>query len=245
HNGGALAAELTVQGLQQSLAAAPPEFAVADAIKRAFDAANGMVYERASCGDPETAGMGSTAVLLLTSGSMAYVAHVGDSRAYLSRERELRRLTTDHTRVQRMVDAGMLTPNEARDHPEGSILERAMGHQPYVEVDLGPALELREGDRILLCSDGLSGYVDDNGIEAVLCSEASVQEVSDRLVGLALDTGGEDNVTVQFIQYGERTEAHPNGADRLYRLAVYALGELRRRAVRLKSAWHHTARNMM
>lgn len=208
HNGGALAAELTVNAVQQSLAAAPPELTVAAAITRAFDEANRIVYERAGSGDPETEGMGSTALLLLTSGSLAYVAHVGDSRAYLYRERELRQLTTDHTRVQRMVDAGMLSAEEAQHHPEASIIERAMGHRPQVEVDIGRALELREGDGILLCSDGLSGYVDDEGIEAVLLSEGTVQEVADRLIELALERGGQDNVTVQFIQYGERPEAH-------------------------------------
>ncbi|MGH8472137.1 MAG: PP2C family protein-serine/threonine phosphatase, partial [Gammaproteobacteria bacterium] len=236
HNGGAWAAEITVQGLEQSLAMAPPELTVVAAITRAFDEANRIVYERAGSGDPETEGMGSTALLLLTSGSLAYVAHVGDSRAYLYRERELRQLTTDHTRVKRMVDAGMLSAEEARHHPETSILERAMGHRPHVEVDLGPALELREGDGVLLCSDGLSGYVDDQGIEAVLRSEATVQEVADRLVELALDRGGQDNVTVQFIQYGERTQAHTNGNYRWYRLAAGALRGLRRRAARLKSA---------
>lgn len=203
------------------------------------------MYERAASGDPETEGMGSTALLMLTSGSLAYVAHVGDSRAYLYRERELRQLTTDHTRVQRMVDAGMLSAEEAQHHPEASIIERAMGHRPHVEVDVGRALELREGDGILLCSDGLSGYVDDEGIETVLRSEATVQEVADRLVGLALDRGGQDNVTVQFIQYGERTQAQTNDNYRWYRLAAGALRGLRRRAARLKSAWHQIAKTIV
>jgi PPM family protein phosphatase len=206
HKGGGLAAELTVTSVETWFRSAPSPGSPPETIRLALEAANAAVDAKAHCGDPDTEGMGSTAVLLLTRNSIAYVGHVGDSRAYLYRSGELRQLTKDHTRVQRMVDAGMVTPAEARDHPEGSILERAIGQKPTVVVDTGPELQLQEGDGILLCSDGLSGYVDSGEILAVLRSSATVQELSDRLVQRALDQGGYDNVTVQFIQYGQRAE---------------------------------------
>jgi len=142
HRGGALAAELTVQGLQQHLSKASLPVSVQEAIQAAFEQTNQTVYEKAHCGNPDTEGMGSTAVLLLITGSMAHVSHVGDSRAYLYRAGCLRQLTTDHSRVQRMVDAGMLTPAEARNHPDSYLLERAIGQKPSINVEIAPDLQL-------------------------------------------------------------------------------------------------------
>ncbi len=207
HNAGALAAAMTVRKLHESLAERLPEMPVAQAIEAALQSANQWVYEAAHAGDPATHRMGSTVVLLLTVGRMAHVAHVGDSRAYLYRGGRLSRLTRDHSQVQSLLDTGVLTPAQARSHPLASVIERAIGNEPQVDATLREPLSLRPGDGILLCSDGLCGYVDDEKIEAVLNSPASVQELADDLVGLALDAGGQDNVTVQFIQYGDRREA--------------------------------------
>ena len=223
HKGGALAAALTVQGLQQYLSKTPPQWSVQKAIRAAFEQTNQTVYEQAHCGNPETEGMGSTAVLLLITGSVAQVSYVGDSRAYLYHARRLQPLTKDHSRVQRMVDAGMLTPAEARNHPEAYLLERAIGQKPSIDVEIAPELQLEEGDGILLCTDGLCGYVDEREIERVLRSEATVQEVTDRLVKLALAKGGHDNVTVQFIQYGRRREARSKKARLMRRITTLLL----------------------
>src|SRR5262249_2338448 len=106
------------------------------------------------------------------------------------------------------------------DHPDASVLERAIGNQPSVEVDVSDKLPLNEGDAILLCSDGLSGYVVDAEIESVLRSPATVQEVPEHLVNLALQKGGEGNVTVQFIQYGPRKEVQPRRTNELETLAA-------------------------
>jgi PPM family protein phosphatase len=228
HKGGAVAAELTVQELQRSIAEAPVDAAVEKVIQTAFNKANDAVYQRAHAGDPTVEGMGSTAVLLLISGRVARVAHVGDSRAYLYRRGRLKQLTTDHTVVQKMVQAGMLKPNEAADHPNASVLDRAIGSKPNVLVDISEPWRLREGDAILLCSDGLSGYVPDAEVAAVLRSHAAVQEIPDQLMKLALQKGGEDNITVQFIQYGTRPETHrraPGFLPPLFQMiAVFALG---------------------
>jgi PPM family protein phosphatase len=206
HNGGALAAETAVQELQRHISQAPVGEPVDQVIHAAFKKANETVYARAHSGDPATEGMGTTAVLLLISGQVAKLAHVGDSRAYLYRNGRLSQLTTDHTVVQRMVQAGMLKPEEAADHPDASVLERAVGSKPDIEVDIRNEL-LREGDAILLCSDGLSGYVADAQIESVLHSQGTVRETAENLVKLALEKGGKDNVTVQLVQYGTKKEA--------------------------------------
>jgi protein phosphatase len=228
HQGGALAAELTVQGLQQYIGEAPAHASVEEAIQTAFTKTNDTVYRQAHAGEPTTEEMGSTAVLLLISGQVARVAHVGDSRAYLYRKGRLKQLTTDHTIVQKMVQAGMLKPAEATNHPNASVLDRAIGSKPSVEVDISDPVRLNAGDAVLLCSDGLSGYVAEPEIASVLQGQATVQEIPERLVKLALQKGGEDNVTVQFIQYGTRQEAQLPARNQprfwLQMIAAFVLG---------------------
>ena len=206
HKGGALAAQLAVQELTRQIKQATATESVEQVIQAAFKKANETIYQKGHAGDPEVNGMGTTAVLLLISGRVARLAHVGDSRAYLYRDSVLKQLTTDHTMVQRMVEAGMLKPEDAADHPNASILERAIGTHESVEVDIAKEFSLQDGDAILLCSDGLSGYVTNQEIESALRSPSTSQEITTRLVNLALEKGGRDNVTVQFIQYGPRKE---------------------------------------
>ena len=203
HKGGALAAQMAVEELQRHIGQAPAGESADAVIEAAFKAANDAVYKRSSSGDATVAGMGTTAVLALILGRVAKLAHVGDSRAYLYRNHRLSQLTTDHTIVQRMVEAGMLKPDEAADHPQSSVLERAIGSAPTVGVDIRNH-QLEEGDALLLCSDGLSGYVAADKIEAVLRADGPVQDTTISLVRLALEAGGRDNVTVQLIRYGAR-----------------------------------------
>jgi PPM family protein phosphatase len=139
----------------------------------------------------------------LISGRTAHVAHVGDSRAYLYRKGRLRRKTTDHTRAQRMVAAAILTPEQALDHPSASVLERAVGIKPAIEVDMTQVRPVKKGDGILLCTDGLSGCVSDGEIEDVLRAGLPIPEIPRRLVDLALRKGSKDNITVQYLQYGK------------------------------------------
>lgn len=210
HKGGALAAELTIKGLQQHIGEAAADASVEVVLRKAFAAVNAEVYHKANNGDPKTERMGSTAVLVLIRGSIVWLAHVGDSRAYLYRKGSLDQLTKDHTWVQKMVEKGMLKPEEAQNHPESSRLLRAIGHRPEIEVDIGNGIHLNDGDAILMCSDGLSGYVPDPEISAVLDTGLSVQQIPEQLVKLALKKGGEDNITVQFIQCGRRPGSQEN-----------------------------------
>src|SRR5215470_6442509 len=203
HKGGALAAQMAVEELQRYIGQAAAGESADAVIEGAFKAANDAVYKRSNSGDTAVAGMGTTAVLALILGRVAKLAHVGDSRAYLFRNHRLAQLTTDHTIVQRMIEAGMLRPDEAADHPQSSVLERAIGSAPTVGVDIRDH-QLEEGDALLLCSDGLSGYVAADKIEAVLRADGPVQDTTISLVRLALEAGGRDNVTVQLIRYGAR-----------------------------------------
>ena len=203
HKGGAMAAQLTIDGLRRDLDQSPSNAPIAALLRQALERTNQDVYRLANSGDPETRGMGSTAVLLLICDRTAHVAHVGDSRAYLFRKGRLRRMTKDHTRAQRMVEAAILTPEQARDHPSASVLERAVGIKPSIEVDLTQNQPIKKRDAFLLCSDGLSGCVSDGEIEEVLKSALPVGEIPKRLVDLALLKGSKDNITIQYLQYGQ------------------------------------------
>ena len=178
--------------------------------------ANAAIWERASS-DPELHGMGTTCTLVLLDDTRAHIAHVGDSRAYLLRDGELRQLTEDHTLVARMVREGRLREEEAERHPQRSIITRALGVDADVEVDLS-MLDLRSGDRLLLCSDGLSSMIDRDEIAGGLSEHPDPQDAADDLVARANDAGGEDNITVVVIDVdgqagGEATTAPARTTD--------------------------------
>ena len=163
--------------------------------------ANEAIFERAGS-DPSLRGMGTTCTLVLLDDGRIHLAHVGDSRAYIVRDGRLEQLTEDHTLVNRMVREGRIQAEEATHHPQRSILTRALGVDPSVDVDTA-TLDVKEGDRILLCSDGLSSIVEESVISDVLTSENDPQSTADRLVGLANDAGGEDNITVLILDVTE------------------------------------------
>jgi serine/threonine protein phosphatase PrpC len=143
--------------------------------------------------DPRQKGMSSTLSSLLVSGGVGFIAQVGDSRVYLARKGRVVQLTEDHTLVNFRLKLGLITPEEAASAPGKNVITRAVGHQDYVEVDtLDIQTEL--GDRFLLCSDGLHGYLQDGELERLL--EGGREEVAAGLVDLANDRGGRDNVTV-------------------------------------------------
>lgn len=162
--------------------------------------ANSKIWEKAQA-DPSLHGMGTTCTLLLVDESKAHFAHVGDSRAYMLRNGRLTQLTEDHSLVGRMVKEGRLKPEEAEHHPQRSIVTRALGVDANVEVDL-LSVDLNEGDRLLLCSDGLNSMTDNPSIQEVLASESDPQKAADRLIRLANDAGGEDNITVVVVDIG-------------------------------------------
>lgn len=148
---------------------------------------------------PRLAGMGTTVTMgVLAENGAARFGHVGDSRAYLLREGTLTQITDDHSFVGEMMAAGRLTAEQAELHPYRSVLTRAVGLESDVEVD-AIDLDLEAGDRLLLCSDGLTSMVDDDAIQEILELAADPDEAADALVGAANAAGGADNITVVVI----------------------------------------------
>ncbi len=151
---------------------------------------------------PELAGMGTTVSALLMVDDYAVIAHIGDSRIYLYRDGALTQITTDHTFVQRLVDSGRITPEEARYHPRRSVLMRVLGDMdpdPEVDTFIMPTLP---GDRWLLCSDGLSGVIDDPHTAKALAAGNAPARTADHLLKQTLDAGAPDNVTIVIVDVG-------------------------------------------
>jgi protein phosphatase len=158
-------------------------------VQRANDQLRQLVAE-----DPRLDGMGTTLTALLWTGQRLGLVHVGDSRAYLLRGGELTQITQDHTWVQRLVDEGRITEEEATTHPQRSLLMRALGSADHIEADLS-IREVRPGDRYLLCSDGLSGVVSHETLRDTLAAFHPPEDTVRELIELALRGGGPDNVT--------------------------------------------------
>ncbi|MFJ5774803.1 Stp1/IreP family PP2C-type Ser/Thr phosphatase [Streptomyces sp. NPDC093094] len=195
--GGAAAGEVasseaisTIVALDDDIPGSDVLTSLGAAVQRANDQLRSMVED-----DPQLEGMGTTLTALLWTGQRLGLVHVGDSRAYLLRDGVLTQITQDHTWVQRLVDEGRITEEEATTHPQRSLLMRALGSGDHVEPDLS-IREVRAGDRYLICSDGLSGVVSHQTLEETLASYQGPQETVHELIQLALRGGGPDNITV-------------------------------------------------
>ena len=163
----------------------------------AIEAANQAVIEAPQKGIGKP-GMGSTASAIFIEGNQMAVAHVGDSRIYLLHHGTLVRITHDHSYVEELVDSGQITADEARNHPSRSVVTRALGSDPEMYADHF-TLEVSDGDRIILCSDGLSSMILDDEIESIAVSNITPQNAADSLVSAALTAGGADNITVIVV----------------------------------------------
>ena len=195
HRGGEVASSLaleTVQGMFER-----KEGSLADQVVEA----NRAVFDRSQT-DRSVSGMGTTLTAALVDGSRVHLVHVGDSRAYLLRGGELAQLTEDHTLVHRMVMEGEISQEEAETHPQRSILTRALGVDQSVQVDEGD-VEVADGDRLLLCTDGLTGMVPEGQIREILLESADPQEAVEKLVKVANRAGGIDNITAVILDFSE------------------------------------------
>ncbi|WP_108249265.1 Stp1/IreP family PP2C-type Ser/Thr phosphatase [Planctomonas deserti] len=199
HAGGDVASAIAVTRIRdidgtQFATAADAETALRTALMAANSVIAETVYEH-----PELTGMGTTVSAILRVGDTVALAHIGDSRIYLWRDDELIQVTSDHTFVQRLVDSGRITPEEALTHPRRSVLMRVLGDvDAHPEVDTR-LLDTRPGDRWLLCSDGLSSYVSEELITRTLAAGLDTYETAEQLVRLSLDHGAPDNVTVVLV----------------------------------------------
>ena len=188
---GEVASRLAVETFEQGLPdSGSPEERLADRVREA----NRRIHEL-SHADDERHGMGTTLTAAYVDDSHLAIAHVGDSRAYLFRDGELRRLTQDHSLVGELVRKGKLTEEQAEEHPQRSIITRALGPEPSVEVDTW-SYPVRDGDIVLLCSDGLTSMITEEKIAEVLECSPSLKEAASRLIREANAAGGRDNITV-------------------------------------------------
>lgn len=176
-------------------------------VEKAMSAANAAVHGKASS-SAKFRQMGTTMTILYREGDTAYIGHVGDSRAYLFREGSLRRLTQDHSLVATLVAEGEITEEQAQHHPQRNIITKALGLEPQVEVDL-TAVKIEPGDVFLLASDGLTGLVTDDRIAEVLASGGEPAEQTRRLVDMALEGGGTDNISVVIVRILESDTVVP------------------------------------
>lgn len=209
HVAGEIASQLVVEAVERFVAATgrpgapakvPDETTAAKpghCLNAALIEANRRLADRIAA-DASLHGMATTAVAMLSDGEAAAVAHVGDSRAYRYRSRRLAPLTRDHSWVEEQIRAGVLTPDAARRHPWRNVVTRAIAGTTDIDVEVAD-LSVEPGDRVLLCSDGLSCVVSDDAIAAVLQEDCPPAEVCGELVRRANAAGGPDNVTVVVV----------------------------------------------
>ena len=198
-NGGNIASKIAVEvigsrirdGYRDNPNPGSPEHLLTSAMATA----NAGVYDRAQK-EPHLSGMGTTVVAVITYGHTAYISHVGDSRLYLYRDGKLSQVTRDHSVVQELIESGQITEEEARSHPRKNYITRAIGvvSEEYGEYD---ELELVSGDRLLLCTDGLTNEVNHTEMSRLLALPA--EESAQALIRAALDDGGMDNITVALM----------------------------------------------
>ena len=197
HKGGEVASTSARDDLLRELEGKTPSVA---ALSGAIEEVNRQIYHQQEHDDALT-GMGTTLSVLWMSDNFVYIGHVGDSRVYLLRDGEFRQMTLDHSLVEQLVREGVLTEEEAQNHPMRNIITRAIGTDESVEVAV-VVEERRKGDLWLACSDGLHGLVDDRQIRDALRQYAP-EKAADVLLKAALDAGGRDNVTLVIVHDGE------------------------------------------
>lgn len=193
HEAGEVASEIAINTLNE-LAPRTPD---ADGLARAVEAANLNVIKAPSQGIGRE-GMGTTMTAAILDKDRLVIAQVGDSRAYLLHQGVLQQLTRDHSLMADMIEAGQLTEAEARVHPNRSVITRAIGSDPHMQPDIYE-LNVDTGDRLLLCSDGISAMIEDSLIEEIMCKAGNPQQCADELVQAALDAGGFDNATAIVV----------------------------------------------
>jgi PPM family protein phosphatase len=203
---GEVASRMAIETFEEGLpASGPPEARLAELVR----SANHRIYDR-SRAEQGRAGMGTTLTAAFLDDAHLAIAHVGDSRAYLFRDGELMRLTQDHSLVDELVRQGKLTEEQAAEHPQRSIITRALGPEPEVEVDTW-TYPVRAGDVLLLCSDGLTSMISEERVGEILRSARSLQAAADDLIQDANEAGGRDNITVVLSRFEEAGDAASTG----------------------------------
>ena len=199
HVGGSRASQTAIRSILEYFNNTPSQNPNT-ALKDAIDFANMQIFGDARA-NPEFKGMGTTVTLMVESDGLIYIAHVGDSRIYINTDRELFRITKDHSFVQNLVDAGQLTDAEMETHPRKNELTKALGIAIDVDVEVAPnPVRAKIGDKFLLCSDGLCGLVNDATISSTVNAYSDLEATVDELIKLANNAGGHDNISVDLIE---------------------------------------------
>jgi protein phosphatase len=217
--GGAQAGEVASKLAATALEEGTPELGGLEHLNALIQEANRRIYDRAST-DPSASGMGTTMTVALVEGMSVVIGHVGDSRAYLIRGDSMEQLTEDHSLVNELVKSGKLSEEDAQIHPQRSVITRAVGTDPDVEVDAF-TIEAEDGDVVLLCSDGLTDMVSDGDIlELIDRNRGDLEKAVRSLVEFANKEGGEDNITAVAFRIAGAAAAEPAGDDTLAMPAV-------------------------
>lgn len=167
-------------------------------IKSSLEQADLRVKQKAD-EDIELKNMGATVVLLIIRDDKAYIAHIGDSRAYIIRGKKINKITKDHSLVQQMVDGGIITEEQAKNHPKRNIITHSLGHGGKSDVEIQEPLQLFKDDILILCTDGLTGHVEDFEIQNIALENEPITAVH-KLIDLANERGGKDNITIQLVK---------------------------------------------
>lgn len=196
HNAGDYASKVTVETMVEKIGASS-ETESTRILEEAIRTANGLIRRRAS-ESADLEGMGTTVVAATLDGDRLCVANVGDSRLYVANHKEIRQITKDHSWVEEMVRRGGLGREEARNHPDKNIITRAVGADDEIKVDFF-SVQLKEGDLILMCTDGLTNMLEDEEIRMILDGARDMVEKAEELVAAANERGGRDNISVILI----------------------------------------------
>ena len=200
HKAGEVASALAVESLARALAETDPEASADVLLSHAVELGNRTIWEAASA-DVDKDGMGTTLVCaLLSPDGSAVIANVGDSRAYSVIDGEVTLVTSDHTWVNQQVLAGQMSLREASISPFRNLLTRSLGNAPYVEFDIFQHIQLAPGDALVLVSDGVTGYLDEGDVAAILRDSTTAQAAAQQLVNEAVERGGADNATAVVVR---------------------------------------------
>jgi len=208
HAGGEYASQIAVSTIEDYMlngedltdpkgGSEPHTHPINEKLKRSIQMAGDHIYHQAT-EHPELRGMGTTTVAMVFNDQKAHIAYVGDSRVYLARNKNIELLTEDHSLVNEQVKAGLISEEDAKNHQLRNIITRSVGFQEEVEIDT-MTQETKIGDRFLLCSDGLSNFIEDKEMGEILATR-ELQDAAQDLVDLAIDRGGDDNITLIAIE---------------------------------------------
>lgn len=201
YNGGDFASKFCIENVRKYIienSLKNDDTSIISSINTAIKMANSGIREK-TVHDDALRGCGTTMVLATIKDKTLYVANVGDSRLYVLKNKKIKQVTEDHSLVEELVKRGMLKKEDARFHPEKNKVTRALGAEPNVEIDFFEVL-LEEGDKVILCSDGVSNMIDESVIESIVGSDKELSEISKNLIDTAILNGGKDDLTVVMIE---------------------------------------------